>query len=358
MLKIHTMMEGKILIIGGYGAVGSTIAENLATHYPGQIIVAGRSFTKAKKLCDKVKGNLIPYKLDSTQPIDTELLKEIELVIMCIDQIDPFWVEYCLVNGIHYIDITADKDLIEKIENLKKKQLPYRSSAILSVGLAPGITNLLAQNIMNTQSETKEINIFILLGMGEKHGDSAYKWTFDNLYKRYSIQYNGNTHLLRSFSSPKKTMLKGKRTFYLFDFSDQHTLLTTTKVKQIVTRMAFDSRFFTKVIYILAKTGITRIFQFSKIQKLLIRSFKKVTIGSDVFGVKVTGTNKEYQMLSCSITGNGEGKITAHVATAMALLCLKDTFPKGIHHSHEVIKNIPAFLTELKKYDASLEIKL
>ena len=351
-------MEGKILIIGGYGAVGSTIAENLAAHYPGQIIVAGRSFTKAKILCDKVRGNLIPYKLDSTQPIDTELLKEIELVIMCIDQVDTAWVEYCLAKGIHYIDITADKDFIEKIESLKKKELPYRSSVILSVGLAPGITNLLAQNIIQILPETKEINIFILLGMGEKHGDSAYKWTFDNLHKKYPILYNGKKHLLKSFSAPKKTMLNGKRTFYLFDFSDQHTLLHTTKVKQIITRMAFDSRFFTKMIYMLAKTGITRIFRSRKIQKLLIHSFKKITIGSDVFGVKVTGINKEYQMLSCSVTGNGEGKITAYAATEIALLCLKDTFPKGIHHSHEVIENIPVFLAGLKKYDASLKIKL
>lgn len=36
------MKPGKILVVGGYGSVGKTIALLLAKEFPGQVIAAGR----------------------------------------------------------------------------------------------------------------------------------------------------------------------------------------------------------------------------------------------------------------------------------------------------------------------------
>ncbi len=43
-------MNGTILIIGGYGAVGRVAATRLAERYPGQVMAAGRNYDKANEL--------------------------------------------------------------------------------------------------------------------------------------------------------------------------------------------------------------------------------------------------------------------------------------------------------------------
>lgn len=140
-------MKESILIVGGYGAVGNIISKELSKHYPGKVIVAGRNLSKAEDLARKIP--VIPMQLDLTSISTTDFLDTVKLVIMCLDQTNTSFVELCIENGIDYIDISANQEVIEKIELLSEKAKKYQSSIVLSVGIAPGITNLLAKHVLN-----------------------------------------------------------------------------------------------------------------------------------------------------------------------------------------------------------------
>lgn len=351
-------MKDKILIVGGYGAVGSIIAEQLAAHFPNRVIVAGRSFEKAKQLADKLNNVVTPYFLDINNFSDTALLNDVSLVVMCIDQANLHFIKACIAHRINYIDITANQELIENIETLHQDARENKSSVILSVGLAPGITNLLAQHSLNTNKGITAIDIFILLGLGEKHGDHAYQWTFDNFNTNYDIVLNGSKTRVKSFTQAQQAQLLGKRSFYLFNFSDQHSLQKTTSAQEVITRMAFDSKLLTGLVAIGRKLGLTSIFKNKKLQGTLIKIFKNFSYSSDVYGAKVVGNTNDNTMTEYSVSGNGEGKVTAYVATEMALYCITNPVKSGVWHSHQVINDIPAFLNQLKKYDKSVTINL
>ncbi len=300
----------------------------MSQHYPGKVIVAGRNYAKAEQLSQQIAA--VPMKLDLTSISNSDFLDTVQLVIMCIDQLDTSFVELCIEKGINYIDISANKEVIEKIELLNDQA--KQSSIVLSVGIAPGITNLLAKHVLNQSPTEEAIDISVLLGLGEKHGDAAFKWTFDNINTSYTL----GKQEIRSFSTPRKTELVGKRSFYTFNFSDQHTLLKTTQIKRVTTRMAFDVSFLTKTVALLRKVGLTTVFNNRWVQNVSISLFKKSLIGSDVFGVKVEG-----KTLGFSVTGNGEGNATAYVATETALHLLKNQTPSGVKHLHEIIEDIP-----------------
>lgn len=352
-------MKDKILIIGGYGTVGSTIASHLSTLYPNKVIVAGRNIEKAKKLTEKLNDLTIPYEFDVSNISSLEILKNVRLVIMCIDQKDNDFVETCIKNKINYIDITANQQLIEKFEKLNAKAKEKEVSVVLSVGLAPGITNLLAKQCIQKLPDTKNIEIYILLGLGEKHGDSAYQWTLKNIHKNYTIQLNGTEKPVKSFTNPKTTNLLGKRTFYYFNFSDQHSLAKTMGVPTVETRLAFDSILFTKLIAILRKIGFTKLLNNKIIQKIMIPLFKNSNMGSDLFAVKVVSKNNRKKSYQCELTGRNEGNITALLTVQLALKYLKtNTLQKGVLHLNEVIENIPLFLADVKKMDNSITMKL
>lgn len=232
------------------------------------------------------------------------------------------------------------------------------SNVVLSVGLAPGITNLLAQYAISQMENVESIDIFVLLGLGEQHGNHAYQWTFDNLDSNYQLKINDEEQTMKSFTNPLKTNLSGNRNFYLFDFSDQHVLLNTLDVPRVQTRMAFDVEWFTELTAILRKLRITRLFRNKKVQNLAIQSFKNFPMGTDVFGVKVIARDKNGTSKEFSATGNNEGRITASVAAEMAVFVLNENLPKGVFHSHQLIKDIPIFLNKLKNYDAGFQLNL
>ena len=351
-------MKRKILIVGGYGAVGSSIAERLMKVYPHQIIIAGRIFSKAQAKAEEFQNKVIPQQLDVNNLKDFSVLNEVELVIMCLDQQNTDFVEYCISKGISYIDISADYQNLQKIEKLHCLAEQNNSTVVLSVGLAPGITNLLAQYVVSQMQNVESIDIFVLLGLGEKHGDHAYRWTFDNVDSNYTLKIHDEEKTLKSFTQPLKTNLSGNRNFYLFNFSDQHVLLNTLDVPKVQTRMAFDVEWFTELTAFLRKLRITRFFRNKKVKDFAIQSFKNFPMGTDVFGVKVIAKDKNGNSKSVIVKGNNEGRITASVAAEIAVLVLDENLPKGVFHSHQLVKDIPVFLNKLKNYDSGFQLNL
>ncbi len=162
-------IKGSILIVGGYGAVGKIISTELGNLFPKKIIVAGRNYLKARDLSIELNQNVLPLELDiSSISANDKRLNDISLVIMCIDQENLSFVTQCIERGINYIDITANYNFLSKIERLNDLARKHNSTVVLSVGLAPGLTNLLAKRSSENIKNIQFVNIYILLGIGEK----------------------------------------------------------------------------------------------------------------------------------------------------------------------------------------------
>jgi len=346
-----------IIIVGGYGAVGNIIARELSAVFPGRVIIAGRNFEKARQLSKRLDGKVLPLQLDLRGHYDQDILANIYLVIMCIDQQDTRFVNSCIERGIDYIDISANQNLLEKIEAMDEDARKSGSRVILSVGLAPGLTNLLARHCLNRLGGADSLDLFILLGLGEKHGEYAYRWTMDNFHKEYEIGLAGGKRLLQSFTNPKTADLSGWRKFYLFDFADQHRLSKIPGLKEVMTRMAFDSRILTTAVALMRKLGLTRLFKNPKVQSFLIPVFRVLPFGTDIWQIKTTA-EKNGRQISCSLKGHGEGKITAYTTVLVAKHLLSKAEGKGVMHIDELVIDIPGFLVGLEHYEQHIEIKM
>ncbi|QBQ41735.1 hypothetical protein E2P86_11465 [Sphingobacterium psychroaquaticum] len=347
-------MKKKILIVGGYGAVGRQIATNLVHTYPNLILVAGRNYSKAEKLADELSSKVIPYAFDLANFEDDPILNEVQLVIVCLDSPNTKFVEACIIKGINYLDISAQYASLQLIENLDAQARTHKSTIVLSAGLAPGMTNLLAQHAYSQLQAPVMVEISILLGLGEKHGEQAYRWTFNHMDHTYIL----GSMRMDSFSDPIRTELLGTRKFYTFDFSDQHVLRKTLPHTTVQTRMAFDSNWFTSITAFLRKCRLTKLFKNKRIQDFAITLFDKWSFGSAVFGVKVEAKDKIGDLKTYTFTGYNEGKITAAFTTELARHLL--TLPQqahGVFHSHQIISNIPDFIERVQHYDPSFEMK-
>ncbi|WP_437922210.1 saccharopine dehydrogenase NADP-binding domain-containing protein [Sphingobacterium sp. LRF_L2] len=347
--------RNKVMVIGGYGAVGKQICQFLSSKIKEQIVVAGRDIKQAEALCTSLPGSEARA-FDCSDP-NFGKLADVSVVMMCVELADTAIVAYCIRQHIHYIDITANPNLTNRIEALEMEFPPIQSLILLSIGLAPGVSNLLTKNNIQQQPLSTWADINILLGLGEKHGQAAFEWTFNNFHQEYRVQQAGKQNRLLSFTNPKAAIVDIKRRFFLFNFSDQHVLSKEWPDKQITTRMAFDSRLITELIHLCRKLGVTKIFRFKKIQRLLFHLFHRYSFGSDIFYVQAKCGTEQQLLHTSSFSGYSEGTITAAVAAEIVGASLIST-KKGIMHIHNFIDDVPSFLKQVSSYDNSFKIEL
>lgn len=356
------MINKRILIIGGYGNVGRIIATKLCRQFPGQIIVAGRNYQKAEEFSLELEQKIIPVVLDvSHMSANDGLLDDVGIVIMCLDQENIEFVQQCLQRGIHYIDLSASYHILCKIEALNQDAQEAGATAVLSVGLAPGLTNLLTKHCQSKVLDMTHADIYILLGMGDIHGDAALQWTLDNMNGEFTIRDNGKSKRVKGFEASKQTVFPGrigKRTAYRFNFSDQHVLPQTLSLENVSTWMCFDSALMTYLFALLKKMGLSRILTVKSVERFFISLLKRFRFGSAEFVIKVEGANsrEERVLYECSLSGEVEGRITGLVAAKVAERLFLSSLPSGVFHVEQLFNPLE-FLESLGRIGLTFEEK-
>lgn len=206
----HLIDRKRILVVGGYGSVGRLICGHLSVRPGIAVSVGGRDAWKAIAFGSAIGARGVRLDLDDPRTWG-KACDGIDWVVMCMDQKDVSFVRFLFDRGIHYIDITASDRFFQAIEHLA----PTRSTALLSVGLAPGLSNILAFHCIGRLERAERVEIGLLFGLGDAHGDAAIEWMADQLFAtRQDLEP----------STLEFGFGQGSRTAYPVDFSDQHSL--------------------------------------------------------------------------------------------------------------------------------------
>lgn len=266
-----------ILVIGGYGQVGSIICKTLSHIYPKKVIAAGRNFEKAKNFSLSMNKKVLPLALDIYNlDVTHEVFKHTQLVIMCLDQKDTSFVEKCIQNKVDYIDISPSYRILSKIESLHPKALESEITLVLGVGLAPGLSNLMVKKLLTYFDQVNRTDIYLMLGIGEKHGNDGVEWLLNNVNNNYSIFENGQNRNVGSFTEGKFVALPrkyGKRKAYRFDLADQHIVSKTLELRNVSSRFFYDSAFTTNELAILKKLGIFKLLKYRFFKNIFVKIF-------------------------------------------------------------------------------------
>lgn len=252
-------------------------------------------------------------------------LAGVDLVIVCMDQEDPGFARKVLSSGIHYVDVTADDSFFKSVEALPEAEV--RATALLSVGLAPGITNLLAANAASALDSVDRIDIGLLLGLGDAHGEAAMRWTLRNIFSARAAEPR-----MIDFGQHW-----GQRRTHWMDFADQHALRRTMPGMRTATRMAFDSRWMTALLF-----AAGSLFRGSRLmEEILLRISPLFSFGSDacIAAAEARGMKDGRPAQAVArFQGRKEADVTASVAAAVSILLLEKELGRGVFHIHQLFK--------------------
>lgn len=296
------------LVLGGYGAVGARIVGALRA--AGDVAVAaGRDRVRADRVVD----------LRDPDALRTAVA-DVDVVVNASGVEEPEVVAALTELGVAVVDITAAADYLAALE-----RRDLGCPVLVSVGLAPGLTNLLAAAV-HEASPSDPVDVAVVLGAGERHGDASTQWGYELLGRRFADPASGEE--IRNYTRPRRFQLPGYgvRCLVRADYSDQHVLTRDFQVP-VRTYFGLDSRLAT-----VALGALTWVPGGSWAPRRLPLP------GSDrwlVLAQAASGANRW-------ATGEGEARATAEVAAAAARLA--DSLPPGVHHLHSVAKlaDLPA----------------
>ncbi len=283
--------KDKILIIGGYGAVGSVISTDLARDFPQKVIIAGRDSSKAQELIEREKLQATPAQIDIRWPKMAKVdFHKIHTAICCVEiPGHTAMLEICIAAQVNYLEIGTSWESFEKFFSFKNQISEAGICAIPNVGLLPGLSNVFAYRSLEYFAEIYEVQTYLMLGLGDKHGLDAIRWMLAYSNRNFILRNQKDNRLRKSLSEPKKTRFlheTNTRTFYLFDFADQHSIPLTTGAKKAETRLAFDSRWATRLMHLSKGIGFMQLAEKwnpKKIKNLL----DKFKAGSNDFALQV-----------------------------------------------------------------------
>jgi Saccharopine dehydrogenase and related proteins len=312
----------RILVIGGYGHVGQKIARRLVAANR-VVTLAGRDGAKAAAVATRLECEGAILDLDHPESWAAPL-SAAEVVICCLDTQTPDLAWAVLARGARYIDISATDAVLHRIEALDGLARKNNTLAVLSVGLAPGLTNLLVREARVRCPGATRFRIGVLLGLGDSHGPAAIDWTLRGLVPlaRGDIQPMRFGHDRRALPSIP------------FDFSDQHSLMRR-EFPNVETRLALASPLISPRSLQLLGWMAGR----SGLRKALARLMPFLRIGSNRAALVVEAYTENDVVPACRLTleGRKEAEITAQVTAEIAMR-VADIPERGVRHIDELIR--------------------
>ncbi|MDR6723804.1 saccharopine dehydrogenase-like NADP-dependent oxidoreductase [Paenibacillus amylolyticus] len=337
------MVKDQIWVVGGYGQVGQMICIQLGQAFPGKVWAVGPRLNRAEEFSRSTNGAVLPLQIDVRKHIDPVMLATVKLVVMCVDQMHTHFVEACAEAGTDYMDITAKYDFLAQVERLHEHMQAKQATAMLSVGLSPGVTNLLVHEAVDGMDQTDDVNITVMLGLGEKHGKAAVEWTVDQMNTTYQVTQKGEYAEVDSFDDGRWVDFGeqlGRRKAYRFNFSDQHVVARTLQIPTVSTRLCLDSRWITRAMSLAKRVGIFRLLRISSIRNATVKAFGLIPGGEEMYAVKVDAkgwTNGKPIVMEQLIVGQREADVTAAVAAATAEKMYQEKLSPGVFHIEQVL---------------------
>lgn len=331
--------ETIILLIGGYGHVGKLIAERIKEYDYGVVIIAGRDIDKAKRTAMEIdsKFQWAAFDVDEFGNREKELVDRSDIIVVCLDQSKLDFAEYSLRRGKIYLDITAKSDFLEQLGKLDDLAKDNRSLAIISLGLCPGLTNLVAAELKSAFPDADEIVTGLLLFLGEVHGRASIEWTLDNY--THDFMYSGrmqHSFLARlSFGFPG---FSGTRHAYRFNFSDQHALKKTYKQCDFGTYLCFDSVLVTRLLHLLKVCRLDGFLKLKQIRSFFIRALSAFSFGQAGFSGESVAISNGKRIGRITFSGRHTGLATASVLVEAIVKAISLNGVYGVKHIHEVFR--------------------
>ena len=217
-------MEKKVLVIGGCGRIGGSVAQDILAHTNSKVIVTSRNPQT------QVTPPLEFLALDlADAPGLKNALASVDLVVHCAGPFhyrDGKVLATCIELGVDYLDVSDHRSLYKKVIPWQEKAVKSGITAILNTGVFPGISNSMVKQGVEQLDRPQKIHLsYVVAGSGGA-GVTVMRTTFLGLKSTFDVWLDGQWQPKKAYTEREIIEFPqpyGKTGVYWFDVAETYT---------------------------------------------------------------------------------------------------------------------------------------
>jgi saccharopine dehydrogenase-like NADP-dependent oxidoreductase len=231
----------RILLVGGYGVVGSRVATQLRRHHPAlQLLIAGRSHDKAAELARRT-GNAVAAVVDTatTDPL-ASVKGDIAAVLALVHDHDDNLLRSAVARGLPYIDITRGV-AAQTRAHFTASLSHVRAPVMFASNWMAGVPAILAMHLARDLAPIDSVTLSILYDMSETIGpDSADAGS--TMSEPFMARVDGAWRKVEGLSDPVTVKFPSgrERPTVRVSMADVITLAQATRAKDVAVRIGIE----------------------------------------------------------------------------------------------------------------------
>ena len=307
----------RVLIIGGCGCIGSSIAQDILAHTAAEVTITDRNPQLArealKRLGAKVQFQVL--NLANARQLE-EAVAKADLVV---HSAGPFHhrqtevLKTCIKQGVNYTDVSDERSFTRKALALHGEAKAAGITAVINTGVFPGISNSMVRQGVEALDQADSIQLsYIVAGSGGA-GVSAMRTTFIGLQRPFEAWLDGSWQLIKPYTARETLEFPppyGKANVYWYDLPEAITLQESFSVSSVITKFGVVPNFYNHATWILAHWLPPAMLRSPKTVEFLAQVSHKMTDFTDQF----SGTGVA---MRCDIRGK-QGDQPAHYVSFFA----------------------------------------
>jgi saccharopine dehydrogenase-like NADP-dependent oxidoreductase len=236
-------MAKRVLIVGGRGRIGSSIAEDLLQHTQAEITITGRTSDPKQswkaKLGDTVE--FLPLRISDVSQL-TQAVSSTDLVIHCAG---PFRyregqvLTTCIEQGVNYVDVSDDRRFTQMALAMGEEAQAAGITAIVNSGVFPGISNSMVRQAVEQLDTVEKIHLsYVVAGSGGA-GVTVLRTTFLGLQNPFDVWVDGQWKTVSPYTGREAIEFPapfGRVGVYWFDMPEAFTLVDTFPAQTVVVK--------------------------------------------------------------------------------------------------------------------------
>ncbi len=308
-------MTDQVLILGGRGRIGSSVAQDIATHTRSLITITSRNLKAGEAVSAKLGAQVQFLALDLA---DTTNLKNAiassNLVIHCAGPFhyrDAQVLQLCIEQGVNYLDVSDHPSFTRKALAYRAQAQAAGVTAIINTGIFPGISNSMVRLCVEQLDEPERIHLSYLVSGSGGAGVTVMRTTFLSLQHPFEAQIDGKWQEIKPYSDREIVQFPapyGRAGVYWFDMPEAFTLPETFPVKTVITKFGSVPDFYNHLTWIAAHLFPKKMLQQrSAVEFLAHVSYFMTNVTNPFSGIGVA--------VRSHVTGRKEGQNVGYCAT-------------------------------------------
>lgn len=305
-----TAATQRVLVIGGGGRIGRSVANDVCRYTDALVTLTGRRVEPDFSLLEQQTYRSLA--LDDQTAVEAAVAEH-DLTIHCAGPFrsrNPHVLTSCIAQGKPYLDVADSPDYVNKALSYREDARAAGVTAIISTGIFPGISGSMVRQGIEQLDSAENVHLSYLVAGSGGAGLTVMRTTFIELQTPFMSKVGGRWRAIAPYSEREVLDFPryGKGGVYWFNTVEALTVADTfPELQTIVTKFGSVPDYYNRLTWLMARLPGGVLKNNTVIEALSKISYQMTQVTDARTGVGIS--------MRVEITGEKEGKPATYLAT-------------------------------------------